>query len=204
MQTNPCGYNRSNSVHIKKKIFGYRKAGHHARFFVFPKRRRNRKNEDHNSKWRAGSRKVGIALKGVNGRNSTKPILKCIIIKAKEDEILLEATNLEIGLRVKIDGTVEEEGCCAIDGKSLADISRKMPDGDVVIQSDEKTAVISGKKVKIKLPVSDVESFPGLPDLTEMKVSCSVLQGALKRCLKWCTIFDCSYRSKSNAVGGTC
>ena len=42
--------------------------------------------------------KVGIALKGVNGRNSTKPILKCIIIKAKEDEILLEATNLEIGL----------------------------------------------------------------------------------------------------------
>ena len=73
--------------------------------------------------------KVGIALKGVNARNSTKPILKCIIIKAKEDEILLEATNLEIGLRVKIDGTVEEEGCCAIDGKSLADISRKMPDG---------------------------------------------------------------------------
>ena len=127
--------------------------------------------------------KVGIALKGVNGRNSTKPILKCIIIKAKEDEILLEATNLEIGLRVKVDGTVEEEGCCAIDGKSLADISRKMPEGDVVIQSDEKTAVISGKKVKIKLPVSDVESFPGLPDLTEMEVSCSVLQGALKDAL---------------------
>ena len=127
--------------------------------------------------------KVGIALKGINGRNSTRLILKCIIIKAKEDEILLEATNLEIGLRVKVDGTVEEEGCCAIDGKSLADISRKMPDGDVVIQSDEKTAVISGKKVKIKLPVSDVESFPGLPDLTEMEVSCSVLQGALKDAL---------------------
>lgn len=32
--------------------------------------------------------KVGIALKGINGRNSTRPILKCIIIKAKEDEIL--------------------------------------------------------------------------------------------------------------------
>ena len=127
--------------------------------------------------------KVGIALKGVNGRNSTKVILKCIIIKAKEDEILLEATNLEIGLRVKVDGTVEEEGCCAIDGKSLAEISRKMPEGDVVIQSDEKTAEISGKKVKIKLSVRDVESFPGLPDLTEMEVSCSVLQGMLKDAL---------------------
>ena len=124
-------------------------------------------------------KKVAIALKDINGRSLAQAILKCIIIKAKEDEILLEATNLEIGLRVKVDGTVEEEGCCAIDGKSLADISRKMPDGDVVIQSDEKTAVISGKKVKIKLPVSDVESFPGLPDLTEMEVSCSVLQGAL-------------------------
>ena len=128
-------------------------------------------------------KKVAIALKGINGRSLAQAILKCIIIEAKEDEILLEATNLEIGLRVKVDGTVEEEGCCAIDGKSLADISRKMPDGDVVIQSDEKTAVISGKKVKIKLPVSDVESFPGLPDLTEMEVSCSVLQGALKDAL---------------------
>lgn len=128
-------------------------------------------------------KKVAIALKGINGRSLAQAILKCIIIKAKEDEILLEATNLEIGLRVKVDGTVEEEGCCVIDGKSLADISRKMPDGDVVIQSDEKTAVISGKKVKIKLPVSDVESFPGLLDLTEMEVSCSVLQGALKDAL---------------------
>ena len=128
-------------------------------------------------------KKVAIALKGINGRSLAQAILKCIIIKAKEDEILLEATNLEIGLRVKVDGTVEEEGCCAIDGKSLAEISRKMPEGDVVIQSDEKTAVISGKKVKIKLPVSDVESFPGLPDLTEMEVSCSVLQGALKDAL---------------------
>ena len=81
-------------------------------------------------------KKVAIALKGINGRSLAQAILKCIIIKAKEDEILLEATNLEIGLRVKVDGTVEEEGCCAIDGKSLADISRKMPDGDVVIQSD--------------------------------------------------------------------
>ena len=75
-------------------------------------------------------KKVAIALKGINGRSLAQAILKCIIIKAKEDEILLEATNLEIGLRVKVDGTVEEEGCCAIDGKSLADISRKMPDGE--------------------------------------------------------------------------
>ena len=37
--------------------------------------------------------------------------------------------------------------------------------------------------MKIKLPVRDVESFPGLPDLTEMEVSCSVLQGMLKDAL---------------------
>ena len=176
LQTNPSGYNRSNPVYIKKKIFGYRKAGHHALLFRIPKKRNEGGTEKMKITIQNGEleQKVGIALKGINGRNSTRPILKCIIIKAKEDEILLEATNLEIGLRVKVDGTVEEEGCCAIDGKSLADISRKMPDGDVVIQSDEKTAVISGKKVKIKLPVSDVENFPGLPDLTEMEVSCSV------------------------------
>jgi hypothetical protein len=164
---------------LKRKYSDIEKQGIMLCFFVFQKEGGTEKMKITIQNGEL-EQKVGIALKGVNGRNSTKPILKCIIIKAKEDEILLEATNLEIGLRVKVDGTVEEEGCCAIDGKSLADISRKMPEGDVVIQSDEKTAVISGKKVKIKLPVSDVESFPGLPDLTEMEVSCSVLQGALK------------------------
>ena len=80
-------------------------------------------------------KKVAIALKGINGRSLAQAILKCIIIKAKEDEILLEATNLEIGLRVKVDGTVVEYGCCAFFGKSLAEFSRKWPDVVVLIKS---------------------------------------------------------------------
>lgn len=46
-------------------------------------------------------------------------ILKCIIIKAEGDEILLESTNLELGFRVRV------EGMCAIEGKTFADIAKK-------------------------------------------------------------------------------
>lgn len=147
--------------------------------------------------------KVGIALKGINGRNSTRPILKCIIIKAKEDEILLEATNLEIGLRVKVDGTVEEEGCCAIDGKSLADISRKMPDGNVVIQSDEKGCDIR-EKGEDQAASQRCRELPRTSGSDRNGSKLQRVAGNVKRCLKWGTIFHCGHRSESNAVGGTC
>ena len=117
-------------------------------------------------------KKVAIALKGINGRSLAQAILKCIIIKAKEDEILLEATNLEIGLRVKVDGTVEEEGCCAIGEDQTA--SQRCRELSRTSGSDRNG--------------SELQRFTG----------------SVERCLKWCTIFDCSYRSKSNAVGGTC
>ena len=134
-------------------------------------------------------KKVAIALKGINGRSLAQAILKCIIIKAKEDEILLEATNLEIGLRVKVDGTVEEEGCCAIDGKSLADISRKMPDGDVVIQSDEKTAVNP-----------EAALFLSHPGIKSRKAPCTPLQSVhLCSIIKVeCFPFTCAISSMRN------
>ena len=40
---------------LKRKYSDIGKQGIMLCFFVFPKRRRNRKNEDHNSKWRAGA-----------------------------------------------------------------------------------------------------------------------------------------------------
>ena len=104
-------------------------------------------------------KKVAIALKGINGRSLAQAILKCIIIKAKEDEILLEATNLEIGLREKGEDQTASQRCRELSRTSGFDRNG-----------------------------SELQRFTG----------------SVERCLKWCTIFDCSYRSKSNAVGGTC
>ena len=92
--------------------------------FAYPDRRRKRKMQvsiDNDEL----EKKVAIALKGINGRSLAQAILKCIIIKAEGDEILLESTNLELGFRVRVERIVQKEGMCAIDGKTFADIAKK-------------------------------------------------------------------------------
>ena len=86
---------------------------------------------------------INIVMKAVSSR-TTLPILKCILIDARTDEILLFANDMELAITTKTEGTIEERGCIALDAKIFSEIIRKLPDGDIIITTDERlTASIS-------------------------------------------------------------
>jgi len=60
-------------------------------------------------------------------RNSL-PILSHVLIKASDDNIECVATDLEIGIRMKVEGSIEEEGSIAVSAKKLADIVKELPE----------------------------------------------------------------------------
>ena len=44
------------------------------------------------------------------------PVLKCVLLEAKDSSLLVRSTNLDIGLEIKIPVKVQEEGSVAIPG----------------------------------------------------------------------------------------
>ncbi len=133
---------------------------------------------------------VNIVIKAVPTR-TTMPILECILIDASKDEIKLLANDMELGIETTIEGTIEEPGIIALDAKIFSDIVRKLPDNDVVIQSDQSlNTFITCEKAKFNIMGKSGEDFSYLPTVEKNK-PISITQFTLKEVIRQ-TIFSIS------------
>ena len=78
---------------------------------------------------------VSIVSKAVPSK-TTMPILECILIDATTDVIKLTANDMELGIETTIDGIIDSRGIIALNAKIFSEIVRKLPDNDVVIETE--------------------------------------------------------------------
>ena len=63
-------------------------------------------------------------------------ILECILIDASRGSITLTANDMELGIETTIEGDILEKGIIALDAKIFLEMVRKLPDNDIVIETD--------------------------------------------------------------------
>lgn len=108
---------------------------------------------------------INIVMKAVSSR-TTLPILKCILIDATGNDIILFANDMEMAITTQAAGQIEEKGSIALDAKIFSEIIRKLPDGEVYISTDERlTASISCGKSLFTIPGMDGDDFPPVPEV---------------------------------------
>ena len=74
---------------------------------------------------------IQVVQNAVSSKN-TLPILSHILIEAKKNEIRLTATDLEIGISMKVEGEVIEEGSFTVPARKFSEIVKELP-GDIQI-----------------------------------------------------------------------
>ena len=79
---------------------------------------------------------VQIVSKAVSSK-TTMPILECILIDASQGIIKLTANDMDLGIETIIEGDITESGIIAIEAKFFLEIVRKLPDNDVMIETDQ-------------------------------------------------------------------
>lgn len=107
----------------------------------------------------------------ITGKNMTLPILSCILIEAKGGNLILKATNLDLGIEIKIPAKILLEGQVAVPGAILNSFLTNLS-GDNNLSLDEKDGNLhitsSNSKTTIKsFPVDD---FPTIPKVTDGKI----------------------------------
>ncbi len=106
---------------------------------------------------------VNIVLKAVPSR-TTMSILECILIDASKSSITFTANDMELGIETTVEGTIEERGVVAIDAKIFSEIVRKLPDNEVVIETDDSFHTkITCEKAKFNISGKSGEDFSYLP-----------------------------------------
>lgn len=134
-------------------------------------------------------------LNGVNTVSKAVPskttmsILECILIDASKGQITLTANDMELGIETIIDGEIIEKGIIALDAKIFLEMVRKLPDNDVMIQTDASyKATIICEKAKFNIVGKSGEDFSYLPQIERSESIC-ISQFTLKEVIRQ-TIFS--------------
>lgn len=143
---------------------------------------------------------VNIVSKAVPTR-TTMAILECILIDASTDEIKLIANDMELGIETVIEGEIVENGVIALDAKIFSEIVRKLPDNEVVIDTDASfKTVITCEKSKFNIVGKSGDDFSYLPYI-ERNEPISISQFTLKEVIRQ-TIFSIADNDNNRLMTG--
>lgn len=119
-------------------------------------------------------------LQGIIERRAAIPILANILLTAADGEVLLLATDLEIGLRSRCEASVARPGTLTLPARKLFDIVRALPETEVRIEQDGSGVKIAADRFESRMSTLPPDDFPSLPVPPEGAPS-EVLPGAMLR-----------------------
>src|SRR4051795_8405891 len=113
--------------------------------------------------------RLGVAARGVSTRSSIQT-LSGVLIREEAGAVELQATDMEIGVRVKVDAEVQSgTGPVVLPGRLLLDVVRSLPNSDLSLEYRSQTQdveIVSGT-AKFHLRTLPTEDFPKLPTAGE-------------------------------------
>ncbi|MBD5488499.1 MAG: DNA polymerase III subunit beta [Lachnospiraceae bacterium] len=143
---------------------------------------------------------VQIVSKAVPSK-TTMSILECILVDTRNGEIKLTANDMELGIETIIEGEIIEKGMIALDAKIFLEIVRKLPDSDIMIETnDSYKTTITCEKAKFNIIGKSGEDFSFLPEI-ERNESIVLSQFTLKEVIRQ-TIFSIADNDNNKLMTG--
>ncbi len=99
-------------------------------------------------------------IHSITERKSTIPILLNVKIEAADGGLKFTATNIDIEIVEQVEANVSAKGEITVPASTLFEIVRKLPDGEVVMETKNSKLDIVAGKAKFSLPTLPVEDFP--------------------------------------------
>jgi len=92
--------------------------------------------------------------------HSQVPILTNVLLEATKDGLLIRATDLEMGVEVKIPAKIEEEGSITLPGKEFVETIGSLPKDKLSISCEKDIATLLCRDIKISFNTISADEFP--------------------------------------------
>ena len=94
-----------------------------------------------------------------------------IYLEITNNNLLLKATDYEIGLEINIPKITHSiEGKATVNGSNLLGIIKRLKSSEIIIKSQNDNLIIKQNKSNFKLPSYDEKEYPNLYDIQDLKV----------------------------------
>ena len=128
---------------------------------------------------------LGVAVRGASTRSAIQT-LAGVMIRAEGGTVELQATDMELGVRVAVPVEPEREGSAVVPGRLLLDVVRSLPKDDLSLEyrsSQADVELVSGPS-RFHLRTLPADEFPRLPeigDATVMKLPAPAFVATINR-----------------------
>ncbi len=122
----------------------------------------------------------------VTSKNTSLPVLKCVLLEASKSSLIVRSTNLDVGLEITIPVKLEMEGVLAVPGGIVSSvISQLSSDKSVTLESKEGNLCISSSKNSTLIKTFPPDDYPSIPKVDEdtsksFKIDSAALVSGLK------------------------
>lgn len=140
-------------------------------------------------------------LTSVVPSRTPKPILRCVRITAREKDVRISATNLEVGINYVVSEVqIEQAGEVVVPADSLAAIVRESSDDVLGFQASNGTCEVSGSDSHFTIYGQKPDQYPSVPDFegqADINVPLDTLKNGIEQCL-----FATAKESSRYAING--
>ena len=118
-------------------------------------------------------------------RRHTLPILSNLLLEAKQDKLVLTATDLEMQISLSVPNPVGGELSTTVSAKKLLDICRSLPDEtDINMTTTDSRIQVKAGKSKFNLQTLPAADYPVMTKAAGSAIQVKLGQRILKRLLK--------------------
>jgi DNA polymerase-3 subunit beta len=107
----------------------------------------------------------------ITGKNMSLPILSCILIEAKSNFLILRATNLDLGIEIRVPAKITKEGKVAVPGAILNSfLSNLSGDNNLNLEEKDGNLHVLGSHSQTIIKSYQAEDFPTIPKVLNGKI----------------------------------
>lgn len=116
--------------------------------------------------------KLSLALskaERVTSKNITLPVLSCVLLEAKDSNLKIKATNLDLGIEINIPVKVIKPGKVAVSGSILNNFISNVVDNNIILEEESGNLKVKTKHSQSVIKSFPTEDFPNIPKITNGK-----------------------------------
>ncbi len=103
---------------------------------------------------------------GVVEKKTTIPVLSNVLLEAKDDQLVMTVTDLEIGICSSCPAVVKKPGATTIPARTLVDYVRLLPDAEIAVKvADNHSANLTCGRSRTRIAGMSRENFPEMPKM---------------------------------------
>ena len=104
------------------------------------------------------------------GKNNNIPVLSCLLLETKGNNLIIRSTNLDLGLEISIPVKVEDSGKVAIPANIISSFLNNLNDDkNIILETKENILKISSTTSEANIKTFSFEDFPTIPVIDNEK-----------------------------------